>query len=538
MTTTIIHSFKRALASLLLLTGTLLGYPVQAQSAADIDSGTLKFVLSPEPPFLLTAINTALQMGMVTSKVMEGLLYLDNELKPQPLLAQAWDISPDGLTYTFKLRPNVKWHDGQPFTSADVSYTILEVLKKVHPRGRSAFAKVTAVETPDPLTAVIKLSQPAPPMLTALASSYESPMVPKHLFAGTDPSANPYISKPVGTGPFVFKEWKKGDYILLEKNADYWQAGKPSLQRIVFRIISDASARAASFETGEGHIGGLSPIPLTDMPRIAKNPALSIETRGYAYMSPYMLMEVNLRKPPLNDVRVRQAIAHAIDRARMTQVVWLGYGQPAVSPIPSQVTTFHSTDLPKYEFNIDKAKKLLDDAGLKPGANGMRFKITHDFIPFGSEYQRTGEFIKQQLNRVGIDVELRSQDLPSFLRRAYTEYDFDTTSLYYGAFADPTQGVQRLYWSKAIQKGVVFTNNTGYNSPEMDRLLEGAQGENDPVKRKALYLDMQRLAMTDLPVIPLMETRFLTISSSKLKNHTVSADGIIGGNFADAYFEK
>ena len=538
MTTTIIHSFKRTLASLLLLTGTLLGYPVQAQSAADIDSGTLKFVLSPEPPFLLTAINTALQMGMVTSKVMEGLLYLDNELKPQPLLAQAWDISPDGLTYTFKLRPNVKWHDGQPFTSADVSYTILEVLKKVHPRGRSAFAKVTAVETPDPLTAVIKLSQPAPPMLTALASSYESPMVPKHLFAGTDPSANPYISKPVGTGPFVFKEWKKGDYILLEKNADYWQAGKPRLQRIVFRIISDASARAASFETGEGHIGGLSPVPLTDMPRIAKNPALSIETRGYAYMSPYMLMEVNLRKPPLNDVRVRQAIAHAIDRTRMTQVVWLGYGQPAVSPIPSQVTTFHSTDLPKYEFNIDKAKKLLDDAGLKPGANGIRFKITHDFIPFGSEYQRTGEFIKQQLNRVGIDVELRSQDLPSFFRRAYTEYDFDTTSLYYGAFADPTQGVQRLYWSKAIQKGVVFTNNTGYNSPEMDRLLEGAQGENDPVKRKALYLDMQRLAMTDLPVIPLMETRFLTISSSKLKNHTVSADGIIGGNFADAYFEK
>lgn len=538
MTTTIIHSFKRALASLLLLTGTLLGYPVQAQSAADIDSGTLKFVLSPEPPFLLTAINTALQMGMVTSKVMEGLLYLDNELKPQPLLAQAWDISPDGLTYTFKLRPNVKWHDGQPFTSADVSYTILEVLKKVHPRGRSAFAKVTAVETPDPLTAVIKLSQPAPPMLTALASSYESPMVPRHLFAGTDPSANPYISKPVGTGPFVFKEWKKGDYILLEKNADYWQAGKPRLQRIVFRIISDASARAASFETGEGHIGGLSPIPLTDMPRIAKNPALSIETRGYAYMSPYMLMEVNLRKPPLNDVRVRQAIAHAIDRTRMTQVVWLGYGQPAVSPIPSQVTTFHSTDLPKYEFNIDKAKNLLDDAGLKPGANGIRFKITHDFIPFGSEYQRTGEFIKQQLNRVGIDVELRSQDLPSFLRRAYTEYDFDTTSLYYGAFADPTQGVQRLYWSKAIQKGVVFTNNTGYNSPEMDGLLEGAQGENDPVKRKALYLDMQRLAMTDLPVIPLMETRFLTISSSKLKNHTVSADGIIGGNFADAYFEK
>lgn len=538
MTYSISNVFRRVILWVALPAMTTLGLPAAAQSAADIESGTLKFVLSPEPPFLLTAINPLLQMGIVASKVMEGLLYLDNDLKPQPLLAEKWDISADGLTYTFKLRPNVKWHDGQPFTSADVSYTILEVLKKVHPRGRSALAKITSVETPDPLTAIIRLSKPAPPMLTALASSYESPMMPKHLFAGSDPAANPYISKPIGTGPFVFKEWKKGDFILLEKNPNYWQAGKPLLQRIVFRIINDASARAASFETGEVHIGGLSPVPLTDMPRIAKNPALSVETRGYAYMSPYMMIEVNLRKPPLNDVRVRRAIAHAIDRERMTQVVWLGYGKPAVSPIPSQVTTFHSTDLPKYEYSVDKAKKLLDEAGLKPAANGMRFKITHDFLPLGSDYQRTGEFIKQQLARVGIDVELRSQDLPSYIRRLYTEYDFDTTSGYTGAFSDPTQGVQRLFWSKALQKSVVFTNASGYSSTEMDRILEAAQDENDATKRKALYLDMQRLAMTDLPVIPLMETRFITLSSSKLKKHTVSADGVIGGNFADAYFEK
>ena len=533
-----VNSVIRATLSVALLAVATLGLPAAAQSAADIESGTLKFVLSPEPPFLLTAINTTLQMGMVTSKVMEGLLYLDNDLKPQPLLAEKWDVSADGLTYTFKLRPNVKWHDGQPFTSADVSYTILEVLKKVHPRGRTALAKITSVETPDPLTAIIKLSKPAPPMLAALASSYESPMMPKHLFAGTDPATNPYVSKPIGTGPFVFKEWKKGDFILLEKNPNYWQAGKPVLKRIVFRIINDASARAASFETGEVHIGGLSPVPLTDMPRIAKNPALSVETRGYAYMSPYLLMEVNLRKPPLNDVRVRRAIAHAIDRDRMTQVVWMGYGKPAVSPIPSQVTTFHSTDVPKYEYSVDKAKKLLDEAGLKPGANGMRFKMTHDLFPLGSDYQRTGEFIKQQLARVGIDVELRSQDLPSYLRRIFTEYDFDSTSGYYGAFADPTQGVQRLFWSKAIQKGVVFTNATDYRSAAMDRIIEAAQDENDPTKRKALYLDMQRLAMTDLPVIPLMETRFITLASSKLKKHTISADGVIGGSFADAYFEK
>lgn len=510
--------------------------PVLAQTP--VDGGTLTFALSPEPPFVLTSINTTLQMGMVGSKMMESLLKLDTELKPQPLLAQSWEISPDGKSYSFKLRPGVKWHDGKDFTSADVKFTVMEVLKKLHPRGRSAFAKVIDVETPDPLTAIIKLSEPAPPMLTALASSYESPMTPKHIFEGTDIAANPAVSKPIGTGPFMFKEWQKGSFILLEKNPNYWDAGKPHLDRIVFRIINDASARAAGLESGELQIGGLSPIPLTDMVRIEKNPALSIETRGYAYMSPFMLMEVNTRKPPLNDVRVRQAMAFAIDRDRMTKLVWMNYGKPAVSPIPSPVVTFHSADVPKYGYDVEKAKKLLDEAGYKAAPDGKRFKITHDFIPLGSDYQRTGEFIKQQLGRVGIDVEIRSQDLPSFFRRVYTDYDFDTTSLYYGAFADPTQGVQRLFWSKSIQKGVVYTNPGDYRSEAMDKALEGAQSENDPVKRKALYLEMQRIAMTDLPIIPLMETRFITIASAKLKNHTLTADGIIGGNFADAWLEK
>ena len=138
---------------------------------------------------------------------------------------------------------------------------------------------------------------------------------------------------------------------------------------------------------------------------------------------------------------------------------------------------------------------------------------------------------------MGIDVEIRSQDLPTFFRRVYTDYDFDCTSLFYGAFADPTQGVQRLYWSKSIQKGVVYTNPGEYRSAQMDRIIEAAQNENDPAKRKVLYRDMQVLAMTDMPIVPLMETRFATIASTRLKDHTTTADGIIGSNFADAKFE-
>lgn len=526
---------RRTVLGVLCAASILLAGPAAAQKAA---GNTLTFALSPEPPFIFTAINTTLQMGMVSSKIHESLLKIDHDLKPHPLLATEWSASSDGLSYTFKLRPGVKWHDGKDFTSADVKYTVMEVLKKLHPRGRSSFAKVTDVETPDPLTAIIKLSAPAPQMIVALASSYESPMVPKHLYEGTDVPANPLISKPVGTGPFMFKEWQKGSYIQLEKNPNYWDAGKPKLDGIVFRIINDASARAVALESGEAQIGGLSPVPLTDLQRLEKLPSIAIETRGYAYMSPFMLMEVNTRKPPLNDVRVRQALAFAIDRDRLTKLVWLGYGKPATSPIPSPVVTFHATDIPKYPYDIEKAKKLLDEAGYKAGPDGKRFKIMHDFIPLGTDYQRTGEFIKQQLSRIGVDVEIRSQDLPTFFRRVYTDYDFDTTSLYYGAFADPTQGVQRLYWSKSIQKGVVYTNPGEYRSAEMDRLLEAAQTENDIAKRKALYRDMQALAMTDLPVIPLMETRFTTVSSAKLKNHTTTADGVIGSNFADVYFEQ
>ena len=363
-------------------------------------------------------------------------------------------------------------------------------------------------------------------------------MVPRHIFEATDVAANPAISRPIGTGPFMFREWQKGSHIILERNPNYWDAGKPYLDRIVYRIINDASARAAGLESGEIQVAGLSPVPLTDMARLEKLPSLSIETRGHSYMSPFMLMEINLRRAPLNDVRVCRAIAYAIDRPRMTQLVWMGYGKPAVSPIPSAITAFHTTDLPRYDLDIEKAKKLLDEAGLPAGAGGKRFKLTHDFVPLGTDYQRTGEFIRQQLGRIGIEVELRSQDLPTYIRRIYTDYDFDFNSCYYGAFADPTQGVQRLYWSKSIQRGVVFTNPTDYRSAEMDRVIEAAQSENDTAKRRALYHEMQRIAMTDLSVIPLMEMRFITVASSKLKNHTTTADGVIRGSFADTWLER
>jgi peptide/nickel transport system substrate-binding protein len=199
---------------------------------------------------------------------------------------------------------------------------------------------------------------------------------------------------------------------------------------------------------------------------------------------------------------------------------------------------FHTSGEPHNAYDPKKAEALLDEAGLKRKADGKRFKMMLDFVPLGSDYQRSAEMIKQQLARVGVDVEIRTQDLPTWTRRVYTDHDFDATANYIGAYADPRQGTQRVYWSKAIAKGVPFVNVADYRSPEMDQALEAAQIENDPKKRWAQYAEVQRIARTDLPVLPLMEMKFFTVASKKLKNHTITADGICGGNFANTWLEK
>ena len=499
-----------------------------------VHGGTLTVLLNPEPPYLLSAIDPSLQVGAITTKVMQGLLCYDLDMQPQPLLAERWEVAEDGLSWTFHLRHGVKWHDGQDFTSADVAFS-LSVWKTRHARGRQSYALVTGVDTPDPHTAIIRLSQPAPYLATKF-SSYESPVIPRHVFEGTDISANPATVAPIGTGPFRFKEWARGNHVILERNPDYWENGKPYLDRIVFRFIADASARAAALEAGEAQLGALTPVPLSEMARLTATPNLMATTAGYDYMAPVLLLQINVRRKPLDDRRVRQAMAYAINRDQLTRTVWFGFGKPATSPVPSVVKAWYTTDgVATYPYDPKKAEALLDEAGLTRGADGKRFRMQLDPLAQGSDYLRSGEFIKQQLGRVGIDVELRTGDYASYVRRLYTDYDFDTTVNYNGAFPDPSAGLQRIYWSKAAQRGVPSVAITGYNDPQMDRDFEEAQFQNDPRKRWDNYADMQRRAMTDLPLIPLMEMRFITVASKRLINHTVTADGVIGGNFATAY---
>ncbi|MDR2128230.1 MAG: ABC transporter substrate-binding protein [Burkholderiaceae bacterium] len=498
--------------------------------SAQMQARTVRLLLEPQPPTALVLTTTAGGSLTLSPKTNEGLLAFSPKLEPQPQLATEWAISPDGLRYTFKLRQGVKWHDGQPFSSADVRYSI-RTLKEVHPRGRSTFANVERIDTPDAHTAVIHLSKPAPYLLYALAAS-ESPIVARHLFEGKDVHANPQLTAPTGTGPWIFKEWVRGSHIIYDRNPDYWGKPKPAVERLVIRFFPDAAARAAALETGEVDIASGSTVALTELKRLTAKPDLALEEQGWQYTNNVTRLEFNLSNPYLKHQKVRQAIAHALDKQAIINVVQFGYGKTANGPISPDLERFYLKELPDYAFDLKKAGQLLDEAGFARGANGQRFSLTADYWPNSNLYRRTAEFIRPALARVGIAVTVRSQDAPAYLKRVYTDRDFDFTVNPMSNLFDPTVGVQRLYWSKNIKKGLPFSNGSGYSNPQVDHLFEAAAIEPDEKKRKALFDEVQRIIVRDLPDITLFVPYNFTIYNKKVAGHTVTADGT-DGNFAD-----
>lgn len=520
------RQFSQGLASGVALAG--LDIVVPRPAIADADARTLNFLIQPEPPTLLGLTQTAGPTGRITGKLTEGLLTYDKaDFSPRPGLAESWAVSPDGLEYRFNLRKGVHWHDGKDFTSADVAYSIL-TLKEVHPRGRATFLHVASVETPDPDTAVIKLSAPAPFLLAALSAT-ESPIVPRHIYDGTDPQTNPNNNAPVGTGPFKFKEWVQGSHIILVRNEDYWDKGKPELDRIIVRFIPDAGSRLAAFETREIDIAADTPIPLAEVGYVQKLPFIAVDPLP-DYQPTIYRLEFNLKSKYYGDLRVRQAVAHAIDRDAIVKLAFFGFGKPAYGPIAPD-TPYYDPNLPIYAFDPKKSEALLDQAGFPRGADGWRFSVDHDVMPYGDPHTQIGEYFRDALAKVGIRINLRAQDVPSWLKRVYTDGAYDSQSGAMGTGFDPTVGVQRLFWSKNIKPGVPFSNGSGYNNPEVDRLLEAAAVETDESKRKQLFYTFQDIIARDIPAISLVVGTQLQIRNRKVQNSIADADGT-SGSFA------
>jgi peptide/nickel transport system substrate-binding protein len=491
--------------------------------------GTLVQITQPEPPSLGSYISTANPVGQVASKIYDGLLEYSFNLTPLPSLAESWTVSEDGKTVTFKLRSGVRFHDGKPFTSADVQFTFMEVLKKVHPRGINTFAEVTAVETPDAQTAIFRLNRPAPYMMAAL-SGYESPILPKHVFSQGDIRTHQNANSPIGTGPFKFAEWRRGEFVRLDRNADYWKPGLPYLDRVVVRFIGDTGTRAAALEKGEAHVAGFGAVPYSDVKKLEKLPNIQIATLGYEMLSPVVELMFNTKKAPFDNVKVRQAISYAIDRKFVIDNIWFGFGDATNGPISSNFapTGLYSSKVKNYNVpnGVELANKLLDEAGFPRKADGFRFEITHDITPYGEEWRRFGEYTQQALARIGIKANLRYEDVATWLKRIYTDYDFDLSSNHLFNLADPVLGVHRAFHSRFIRPGTVFVNGSRWSDPRTDELMDRATIEPDAKKRAELYAEIQRIVVEAAPLVWTHEISFATVLDKRYRDVIVSPLGL------------
>ncbi|MGH2343285.1 ABC transporter substrate-binding protein [Segnochrobactraceae bacterium EtOH-i3] len=526
------RSFGKLLASTAAFA--LIGGPAFAQSAtppAPVKGGTLRLVTGVEPPIQIELLQNA-GGASVGARVVEGLVTEDQNNVLQPQLAERWEVSPDGKTFTFHLKEGVTWHDGTPFTSEDVAYTYLQ-LKEIHPRRRNTFANLEAIDTPDAQTVVLRFSKPAPFLLPALNAN-SAPIVPKHLYAGSDPRTNKYNSAPVGTGPYRFVEWVPGSHTVLERNPDFRDPELPLFDTVLIRYITDPVARLAAFEADEVDIGFSTPVPLGELERLKASGQFDIETRGYDMNGAQNQIFFNLRSPPFQDVRVRQAVAHAIDIPAYIQKVWQGYAVASPTIIPPTNKQFHDPSLVPYSYDPALSEKLLDAAGFPRGADGKRFKVRLTANPFMSQIQDGAQFVRSALGEVGIDVQLQSYDFVTYVKKVYTEGAFDLDIQVLSAGYDPTDGILRGYHSRNIKQGLSWSNHSTYSSPEADALFDAGSAEIDPEKRRQIYVELQRLIYADLPSVNLVAYQPVTVARKSLHDYFVDQQGA-SSHFARAW---
>jgi peptide/nickel transport system substrate-binding protein len=358
---------------------------------------------------------------------------------------------------------------------------------------------VSSIDTPDDHTAIFNLDNPAPYMMRSF-SAYESPIVPKHLLEGQDIKSAPLANNPVGTGPFKFVEWKKGQYIRLDKNEDYWQEGLPYLDRIVGRFIPDASTRTAAMENGEVLYAAYNAIPNIDAVRLKERNDIDVTTDGYSMINPMALIEFNTKEGPFVDPEIRRAISTAINRRFMIDTIFFGYGKPATSALSSNFSAINlHAKMPNYpeKGDVAAANAILDKAGYKKDGSGVRMKAVLDIIPYGEDWRRAGEYLKQAMGDIGIQLDLRYEDVPTWLKRVYHNYDFEMNVNYFYQLPDPVLGVHRHYGTNQIRQGTHFVNLHGTATrPLMRCLIPVPKNLMQPSVRQHTRKSSQSLPMT------------------------------------------
>lgn len=468
------------------------------------------------------------------TKILERLLKLDADLKFQPALALSVIPAPDFRSYTIKLRDGVTWHDGAPFTSADVVYNVLQHWKPIS--AGIALKSLTGATATDPLTVVLSFDAPVPDFFlkSTLAGQFQL-LVPKHLYDGRDIITNPLNNTPVGTGPWKYGKWVRGSHVEYLRNDSYWNAGQPNLDRLIIRWWSDPATRGAALETGELGLAYSNPVPARDIDRLLKTGKVVVDTRGYQNSAWTVTAEFNQRRDIVNRREVRQAILHAIDRQFIVDTIYYGRGKPAIAPVFSSNPLFYTEDVPRYPFDPKKAAALLDAAGL-PVKDGKRFTVNLVAAAWFEENAKLGQYLKQALQDVGIEVKLDSVDRATALKRIYGDYDYDIAVSNFTSPLELVPTVTQFYTTDGIVKGAAFRNATGYSNPEMDALVAKLTQETAPDARRALAHQFARLASTDVPHVPLVEIQSFTLAGKNVRNFTTGAN-VQGETLADVWLQ-
>lgn len=501
--------------------------PSTTEAGEAQSGGTVVAAISSDPGALNPAITTSGATHTASELMFNGLVELDAEGEPVPALAESWDIDEDGALYRFHLVDGVQWHDGTPFTSADVKYTFEEVLLELHSRTAASVGEsLESIETPDDLTVEFRFEEPYAPLLQQLNVT-EAPILPKHIYEGTDPQENPANMEPIGTGPFTFVSYTPDSEIRLAANEDYFKDDLPRLDEVVLRIIPEDTNAVAALEAGE--VDFLFGAPGPELERLRGQDGLSfLETSvNPGGSNCIMTVSFNLDEPIFSDVTTRRAIGTALDRDQFLERVAFGEGKVATAPISSNIPFGHADDIGLPEFDQAEAESLLDEAGWVREGDGTRTAqgvdgvedgapLAFDFVAFPT-FQAYGELFKAQLAEVGAEVNLRPLEPPVFVETVFTERDFDTNVISYCNGPDPEIGVRRMYISSNIAP-IPFSNAAGYSNEEVDRLFDEALTTVDTDERADIYRQIQEQLAEDLPYLWLVETESTRVFTSDCRD--------------------
>ena len=488
---------------------------------------------------LIPNITTDASSHAVGSLIYDGLVQIDKDLNWVPSMADSWQFSKDCLTLTFKLRKNVKWHDGKPFTAEDVLFTYKTMMNPKTPTAyRDDFELVRDVQVLDPYTVRVMYSQP----YAKAVGSWGTAMLPKHLLAKYVEEGKlreaPQVTQPVGTGPYRFQEWKSGDRVVLVANKDYYVEGRPYLGRIVYRVIPSQATIFLELKAKGVDMADLTAIQYA---RQTDYPAFKQDYNKFRYPgSGYTYLGFNLKDPRFADRRVRQAFAHAINKPDLIEGVVMGLAREATGPL--RPGTWAYTDkVKRYPYDPAKAKQLLAAAGwsdrngdgILRNKEGQPFTFTIRTNQGNEERKKIAELIQQRLKEIGIQTDIQTIEWAAFLKEYIKQKRFEAIILGWGTGIDPDQ---YPIWHSS-QMGPDQLNQISFSNAEVDALLEKGRTSCHQQERVAAYRRIQEILAEEQPVVFLYFKDALPAVSSRVRGIKPEAAGI-GYNFIDWFVPK